>query len=421
MSRAAPTKSHLAVAAFTAVSGMLWMAHAQQSGWFSQFGSSNDDQARAVISVGQTIYVTGWTAGELPGQKKTGRQDSYLRKYGPDGKDVWTRQFGVGTYSEGRAIAASESEIYVAGATRDDAFVRKFDTNGKDLWTRHIGTATDLDDQARGIALDGSGVYLAGSTADTLPGQTSAGNADAFVRKYDPAGNELWTRQFGTSSFDQARAVAVHASGVYVAGITAGALPGLTSAGAHDAFVQKYDAAGKEVWTRQFGAAKLEDVAGIAVDDSGVYVVGTTLGVLPGQTGVGSADLFVRKYNGDGKELWTRQFGTAEYDQARAATVYSASIYVTGWTLGTLAGQVAQGLHDGFVIRLNADGATTGIRQFGSPNLDDPLGISVSASGIYVAGLTGGRMPGQNNSGNVDTFVASLDLASASPQTASGR
>jgi hypothetical protein len=396
---------------------MVWMAGAQQSGWFRQFGTSNDDQARAVLAVGSAVYVTGWTVGELPGQKKTGRQDSYLRRYDPDGNEVWTRQFGIGTYSEGRAIAASDSEVYVAGATRDDAFVRKFDANGKDLWTRQIGTAADVDDQVRGIALDGTGVYLAGSTADTLPGQTSAGNADAFVRKYDSAGNELWTRQFGTSSFDQARATAAHASGVYLAGLTAGAMPGMTSAGAHDAFVRKYDATGKELWTRQFGSSKLEDVTGIAVDDTGVYVAGTTLGVLPGQTSAGSADLFVRKYDAEGNELWTRQFGTAEYDQARGLAAYGASIYLVGWTLGTLPGQAAQGLHDALVVRLSAAGEPTGMRQFGSSNLDDPLGISVCASGVYVAGLTGGRLPGQKNAGNVDTFVANLDFV---PGTSAG-
>ena len=399
------------------VSLLVLAADAQQGGWFRQFGTSNDDQARAVLAVGPAVYVTGWTAAELRGQKKTGRQDSYLRRYDPDGNEVWTRQFGVGTYSEGRAIAATDSEVYVAGATRDDAFVRKFDTSGKDLWSRQIGTATDADDQVRGIALDGSGIYVAGSTADALPGQTSAGNADVFVRKYDPAGTEVWTRQFGTSSFDQARAITVHASGVYLAGLTSGTLPGQTSGGAHDAFVRKYDVGGKELWTRQFGTRSLEDVNGITADDTGVYVVGSTLGVLPGQTGAGSADLFVRKYGADGNELWTRQFGTAEYDQARGVAAHGASIYLAGWTLGTLPGQAAQGLHDAVVIRLTSNGETTWMRQFGTSNLDEPTGVSVNASGVFVAGLTGGSMPGQKSAGNADAFVAKLDLT---PSAAAG-
>ena len=125
--------------------------------------------------------------GELKGQKKSGRTDSYLRRYDTAGNEVWTRQFGVGTFSEGRAIAASDSEVYVAGATRNNAFVRKFDASGTELWSRQIATAPGMEDQIRGIALDGSGVYVAGSTADELPGQSSSGNVDAFVRKFDHA------------------------------------------------------------------------------------------------------------------------------------------------------------------------------------------------------------------------------------------
>ena len=397
---------------------LVLVAHAQQGGWFRQFGTSSDDQGRAVLAVGSAVYVTGWTVGELKGQKKTGRTDAYLRKYDADGNEVWTRQFAIGTYGEGRAIAASDSEVYVAGAARDDAFVRKFDASGKELWTRQISTATDVDDQVRGIALDGTGVYLAGSTADVLPGQSSAGNADAFVRKYDSEGKELWTRQFGTSTFDQARGIAVDASGVYVAGLTAGPMPGQTSAGAHDAFVRKYDASGKELWTRQFGTQKLEDVTGIAADNTGVYVVGSTLGVLPGQTGVGGADLFVRKYDPAGNELWTQQLGTPEYDQARGVAALAGSIYLAGWTLGTFPGQAAQGMHDAIVVRISADGKTVSMRQFGSSQIDDPIGVSATTTGLFVAGLTGGSLPGQKNAGNVDAFVARLNLAPAPADSA---
>ena len=41
--------------------------------------------------------------------------------------------------------------------------------------------------------------YIGGGT---LPGQTTAGGIDAFVRKYDPNGTEMWTRQFGTAGDD---------------------------------------------------------------------------------------------------------------------------------------------------------------------------------------------------------------------------
>src|SRR5205823_600611 len=65
------------------------------------------------------------------------------------------------------------------------------DAGGAELWTRQFGTA--VNDFPGGLAADASGVYVAGSTHGTLPGQTSAGDEDAFVRKYDAAGTELWT------------------------------------------------------------------------------------------------------------------------------------------------------------------------------------------------------------------------------------
>jgi len=72
-----------------------------------------------------------------------------------------------------------------------------------------------------------------------LPGQTSSGWDDVFVRKYDSLGNELWTRQFGSSADDHALGVAVDTSGnVYVAGYTEDTLPGQTFSGSDDTFTK---------------------------------------------------------------------------------------------------------------------------------------------------------------------------------------
>jgi hypothetical protein len=199
--------------------------------------------------------------------------------------------------------------------------------------------------------------------------------------------------------------------------LTVGVLPGQTSTGSHDVFLRKYDTDGNEVWTRQFGTTNLDDVSGAAVDDSGVYVAGSTLGVLPGQSSAGSADLFIRKYDPAGNELWTRQFGTPEYDQARGISVHSSQVYLAAWTLGTAPGETAHGLHDALIVRYSPAGERIWTRQFGTSNLDDPFGISVNAFGIYVAGLTGGALQGQKSAGNVDAFVTKLDQQVALPTT----
>ena len=332
---------------------------------------------------------------------------------------VWTRQFGsAGTdYSTGISVGASG--VYVAGLTTGalpdqtssgstDTFVRKYDAGGTEAWTRQFGSAGQDYSNGNGISVDASGVYVAGQTNGALPGQTHLGDWDAFVRKYDAAGNVVWTHQFGTSTEDAVFAISVGASGIYAAGVTRGALPGQTSSGGHDAWVRKYDASGNEVWTRQFGSASVDLAGGISLDASGVYVTGGTYGALPGQTYTGDQDAFVRKYDAAGTEMWTRQFGTTGNDKVYGVSADASGVHAAGLVTGALPGQTYTGGQDAFVRKYDAAGTEVWTHQFGTADHDGAYVISVDASGVYAAGGTGGALPGQTSSGGADTFVVKL-------------
>ncbi len=336
-----------------------------------------------------------------------------MRKYDVNGNEVWTRQFGTGSYEVAVEVAGDASTIYVVGLTGGslpsqtssgdfDAFLRKYDASGNELWTRQFGT-TSLD-QITSVSADPSGIYVAGDTGSILPGQTSAGGTDAFVRKYDVNGNELWTRQFGTADHDSASGILAHASGIYVVGRMGAALP--------DAFVRKYDVDGNELWTRQFGTAGVDIAEEASADDSGVYVTGYTDGTLPGQANAGGLDPFVRKYDFNGNEVWTRQFGTANYDDSFDGFADASGVYVAGRTEGTLPGQASAGGTDGYVRKYNPNGNEVWTLQFGTAALDVANRVSSDGSGIYVAGNTGGTLPGQTSGGDFDVFAAKLVAAS---------
>ena len=128
-------------------------------------------------------------------------------------------------------------------------------------------------------------------------GGTNAGESDAYLRKYDSAGNELWTHQFGTSVSDVSYSVAVDAvGGVYITGDTSGSLEG-TNAGGKDAFLVKYDSAGNELWTHQLGTSVDDNSYSVAVDSlGGVYITGDTSGSLGG-TNAGGKDAFLVKFS----------------------------------------------------------------------------------------------------------------------------
>ena len=102
-------------------------------------------------------------------------------------------------------------------------------------WTRQIGTP--WQDEALGIAVDGSGnIYITGYTSSDLA-SPNQGGFDAFVVKYDSGGTLQWTRQIGTASFVIAWGIAVDGSGnIDIAGSTEGDLGGANQ-GSWDAFI----------------------------------------------------------------------------------------------------------------------------------------------------------------------------------------
>ena len=140
-------------------------------------------------------------------------------------------------------------------------------------WIRQMGTSES--DWNRSLSIDGGGnIYVTGTTRGDLGGP-SAGDWDAYLAKYDISGALLWTRQLGTSTYDNSWCVAIDPSGsVLISGRTNGNLGGL-NAGDHDAFLAKYDSTGALLWTRQIGTSGYDESWSVATDGAGnAYISG---------------------------------------------------------------------------------------------------------------------------------------------------
>ena len=338
--------------------------------WTRQFGSVEDEPGYSSVHVDASndIVIAGETRGVLPGQPSSDSYDAFVRKYDAAGNEVWTRQFGTPSSESVSDVTVDASRnVIVVGTTNGafsgqprtggiDVFIRKYDPAGNEIWTRQFGST--VNDQAWGASTDarGSIVVVGHIPNGALPGHTAAGNDDAFVRKYDSAGNELWTRQFGTANNDRASSVGVDTLGnTIVAGYTDGVLPGQASAGSIDAFVRKYDEAGNELWTRQFGSPSIDQGLAVAVNTLGhVVVAGWARGNLSSLPNAGLYDAFVRTYDGAGNELWTLLLGTTFPEYAYAVGVHTdrSVVFAGGADRGALPGQSALGGYDAFVVKL---------------------------------------------------------------------
>ena len=123
-------------------------------------------------------------------------------------------------------------------------FLLKYNSSGTKQWTKQLGSSSV--DEGYGVTTDSlDNIYVTGITYGDLDGNTSSGNGDIFLLKYNSSGTRQWTKQLGTSSFDEGQGVTTDSSdNIYVTGITYGNLDGNTKSGNGDIFLVKYDSSG---------------------------------------------------------------------------------------------------------------------------------------------------------------------------------
>ncbi len=377
------------------------------TGAILQFGTSASDEATSISASGSSIAIAGNTYGAFSGQTNSGERDVFVQRYNSTtGTLQWTRQFGTEGLDRVFAVTLSLGDAVVLAGDFGfgDPFVRQYGADG-DLDWHHDTTWTT---QAVSAGGDGS-VFVVGYVDGALPGQSPLGYTDAILQKYSATGVLLWTRQFGTSEPDQATAVAVGSDGtMVVVGSTYGAFPGHTPLVEADVFIRKFDADGTVLWTQQFGTTNIDWAKAVAIDHEGaVAVVGYTHAALPGQSHVGSADAFVRKYDAAGGLLWTRQFGGAGWDGSFGVSMTpNGRVLVAGGVTGALPGHVANGAADVFLVTYDPAGTLLRRRQFGTSGGDSAQAVTTTSDGrAYVVGPVQHALPGHISAGGLDAFL----------------
>lgn len=392
-------------------------ASAQNQTWIRQFGSEGYEFATGAVPDGAGGVYLGGYGGTLGGVS-AGADDAWLVRLDGAGNQVWVRQFGtsVNDYS---AAAATDGMggAFISGETYGDlggpnageldAWLVRYDSAGNQTWARQIGTS-GADGSSAVASDEAGGAYVCGTTAGSLGGP-NAGERDAWLARFDGSGNQMWIRQVGSGGDDDALAAAPDgAGGVFVGGYTSGNLGG-PNAGVRDAWLAHYDNTGSQSWIRQIGSSFADRVQAATSDGAGgVFVSGYTKGDLGGPS-VGMDDAWLAHYDGSGNQTWLRQLGSAAVDRALAvAADGSGGVYLSGETDGSLGGPPV-GVRDGWFARYDGTGNQVWIRQLGTRRWDVAWAAAPDASGgVYVSGSTGGSLVGPN-AGGADVWLARYD------------
>ncbi len=322
---------------------------------------------------------------------------------------------GVGTITGGTGGTGGGSSTTTDNTTTTDSTTNL-------TWTKQLGSSLQMGlgsyetgyDSGFGVTTDSLGnIYVTGSTYGHLDGNTNSGGSDIFLVKYNSSGTKQWTKQLGTSSYDDGKGVTTDSSdNIYVTGVTNGRLDGNKSSGSADIILVKYNSSGTKQWTKQLGTSSYDIGNGVTTDSSGnIYVTGQTSGGLDGNTNFGSAlgtaDIFLVKYNSSGTKQWTKQLGTSSSDWGTDVTTDSSdNIYATGVIEGGLDGNKSSGKYDVFLVKYNSSGTKQWTKQLGTSKNEQGLGVTSDSSGsIYVTGVTNGGLDGNKNSGQSDIFL----------------
>jgi subtilisin family serine protease len=306
-------------------------------------------------------------------------------------------------------------------------------------WSQYLGGAAE--DHVADVAVDVNGyVWVTGYTSSNtwVRGgyDTSFGGSwDAFVAKYAPDGQKLWSTFLGGSGDDRGWAIDTDAAGTaWVTGYTASsgwATGGFDSVldGGVDAFLARLSPDGQLLAASYLGGTGSDRGRDVLVDAAGnVWVAGdTNSGSWPSggfdTSHGGGWDGFLVKVTGAGQFLWSTYLGAAGDQFATALTTDSSgNALLAGytqsstWVTGGLDTSFNGGTYDAFVAKVAGDGQQQlWATYLGGGGDDEAAGIAMGIDGrIWIAGRTTSTALATSGAfdttfgGAYDAFVAGL-------------
>jgi hypothetical protein len=349
--------------------------------WVVSWGSQYQDLAGDIALNGTQIFVTGGYQDSVdfdPGsgldpRTAIGGFDIYLSTYDTSGNYVRTLTWGgIGSFEQGQSVAVSDQGlVYVLSDLQGQAdmdpgagidlqgtpastttvcFLSQFDLLGNYTWGRLWGDPL-ISSGPNSVDTDAtSNAYACGYYSGTVDFDPSSGGADvrtsaaadAFVVKFDQAGNYVWAGTWGGTNTDYASGIKLDPSGYpLVAGQfigtvdldPTGGVDNHTTAG-YGLSLTKLNSDGGFFWAKSFGNTSYSNITSVDTDQSGNSEImgyfSITMDFDPGSvennvTSAGGADIFVSRFDPDGNLVWVSTFGGTDYDYSTGLAIDQAT------------------------------------------------------------------------------------------------
>ena len=413
----------------------------QLEGWAISGGTDGEDHSHAMVmdSSGNLVVVGKINKGTGAGKfgsftiNGAGGDDIFLARISTAGQVTDVTLNGTKDNEALEAVTADKSGNlilggYLTGSATfssktlksngfSDFLVSRLNNSGTYDWAMSGGSVTNSD-YTKALATDASGnVYVGGTYADsmTFNGKTythNKGQKHAFMLKLDNTGKVVWFTPFTGTILQSVGGVVVDSSGnIYMAGSFKGTLgygSKTLTATVRDAYLAKFDSAGKVLWVSQVTGPGESHAYNLALDAKGNPVMAgyfdgasATFGSKTlNTTGTANkADAFVTGLTSAGAFSWSLSAGGSDADSAIGISMDTQdNIYVVGSYKGTasfgnlsLTGVSTSGT-DGFVAKISAGGSFLKVTSAGGAGgRVQATDIVIDATGgTYITGVLKG-------------------------------
>ncbi len=430
-------------------------ASAQYYGWSKSIGGSGADTCSALaIDKQANLYAIGSFSGSGDFSNDTikdnitsnGNDDIFIQKRNKKGKYLWTKKIGGKGHDRPNSMIYYNNALYISGSFEDtldfgiqkiipkgkrSIFLAKLDTAGKCIWVKTLGDT--LYSRARSLAINKDGIYLSGEFSGVI--EQIKYQYTMFVQKTDFEGNVNWTKMMVTKRKDinannnirsvVSNSLALDSLGfIYNVGnllkdnvdFNPSAINDsiLSTNGLSDIFIQKLNSNGEFVWVKKIGGTSNDEANTIITKGNDFYIAGyfsskvnfdpnsTLTSNLNTLTEKGNKDIFIGKYNLNGKFVWIKQIGGAKEENAKQLEIDKYNnIYLVG-SYNTISNTQTDFLgkslkpsvlNDVFLLKFDVQGKGISAEQISGSGADYGSVIKADTmKNVYVGGSYSGNM-----------------------------